>query len=211
MPESLITTIISAISILLGATIGAICSWRINKITTLKNIEVQTKIVKENRQLEEKMNHKNLCAYANIVRLDICTAIFESIDNLRILTHNTKNQFPIYIPVNGEYSKAIVSLTGIFDLKEMSYLYQLYGIIEKINYDMKNFNYTSEDMYELIKIDCEIFLKKLYGKNFNKILEKDIKDISYKDLFNNNIIKEGYKNVLLKLEEICESPINNFV
>ena len=47
-----------------------------------------------------------------------------------------------------------------------------------------------------------MFIKKIYGDNFLKALEFDIEIVTYEDLYNNKIIKLGYKNVLIKLDNI---------
>ncbi len=53
-------------------------------------------------------------------------------------------------------------------------------------------------------MDYEILLKKVYGDNYDKILEIDIEKCNYDDLIDNNIIKEGYREVLMKLNDIIE-------
>ncbi|MDP4144411.1 MAG: hypothetical protein Q8936_08010 [Bacillota bacterium] len=205
MPESIITAMISAVAILTGAVIGAVCSWLINRNTTNRNIETQTRIVMENRELEESIRCKKLCQNANVIRLDICTAIFQSIRGINNITIVSNGEYPLYIPINSEYPRAIASLTITMDLKEISYLYQLYGVIEKINHDIKNLNYTDKNSYELIKIDYEIFLKKLYGANFGKVVKQPIDNMSYYEMYDNDLIKEGYRKVLKQLDGICSS------
>ncbi|MFT8313321.1 MAG: hypothetical protein ABF633_03590 [Clostridium sp.] len=206
MTNAFFSEIISATAIISGTLIGAICSYLIAKSTTNKSTKVQNEIFNESRRLEENIRKKNTCQYANILQLDICTAIFQSIRSIKNINSNENNKYPIYIPVNTQYSKAIAFLTDDFNLKEMSYLYQLYGIIEKINYDIKNLNYKNNRDYDSIKIDFEIFLEKLYGKNMNIILNLDVdNEITYEELISNNFIKDGYKIVLQKLNKICNS------
>ena len=56
-----------------------------------------------------------------------------------------KNKISIYpIPMNSNYARAIVALAKEFSLKEMSYIYQLYGIIEKLNNDTKGYHYDEK-------------------------------------------------------------------
>ncbi|MCD3328070.1 hypothetical protein G8V02_14520, partial [Clostridium botulinum D/C] len=47
-----------------------------------------------------------------------------------------------------------------------------------------------------------LLLKKIYGENYINIQKIDIDKITYKELYDNNIIKEGYKRVFGKLEQI---------
>ncbi|MCY6356531.1 hypothetical protein [Clostridium sp. ZS2-4] len=195
IPEKFLTTAISAAAILTGTIIGSIWSGLIAK----KNREVENKIVEDNKKCNNLEKINKMCENINIIRLDICNAIFQSIRTLKYYNEaNNENKYPI--PINKDYSRVVASITSRFDLKEMSYIYQLYAIIETLNKHMKNLNYN-DDGYNLIKKDCELFLKKLYGKNFHKILQVDIETVSYEQLYNNEFIKLGYREVLKKLEK----------
>ena len=200
IPANLINPIISSTSIIIGAILGGIFSWFINKNSTVMSIETQSKIQKDNREYKEQAKALRLSGYATIIRLDICTTLFQSLRMLK--EFNYKSNIGIYpIPMNINYAEAIVALSKNFSLKEMSYIYQLYGIIEKLNNDTKGYHYD-EKHYNLIKEDYEMFIKKLYGANFKKALEFDIDIVTYENLYNNEIIKLGYKNVLMKLDSV---------
>ena len=103
--------------------------------------------------------------------------------------------------MNYNYSEAIVGLIKTFNLKEMSYIYQLFGIIEKLKNDTNEYHYN-ERSFTLIKEDCEMFIKKLYGNNFLKALDFNMDKVTYENLYENEIIKLGYKDVLIKLSKI---------
>ncbi|MBU3181355.1 hypothetical protein [Clostridium psychrophilum] len=200
IPTNLLNPIISSTSIIIGAILGGIFSWFINKNSTSKAIETQSKIEKSNREYQELTKALRLSEYATIIRLDICTTLFQSLRMVK--KFNDKNNIGIYpIPMNSNYAEAIVALSKIFSLKEMSYIYQLYGIIEKLNNDTKGYHYD-EKHYNLIKEDYEMFVKKLYGSNYLKALDFDIETVTYEDLYNNEIIKLGYKDVLIKLDKV---------
>ncbi|NEZ47567.1 hypothetical protein FDF74_10230 [Clostridium niameyense] len=203
MTKILTEGIMSALAIIVGAIIGGIWSSCITKKATLKNEEIQKSILRENRKDDRRYNIIKIKESAAIIRLDLCTAIFQSIRSIKGIKDN-EEYYPSYIPINKNYSRDIAILTTQFDLKEISYISQLYGRIEKINHDVKNLNYN--DMYEWknILIDYELLLKKIYNNNFNEILKLDIDRCSYKDLIDNSFIKEGYKKVLLKLEIIID-------
>ena len=47
-------------------------------------------------------------------------------------------------------------------------------------------------------------LESVYGDNYKEILKLDIEAISYEELWNNNYIKLGYRNVLDKLNKVCD-------
>lgn len=195
IPEKFLIPAISAAAILTGSTIGGIWTW----ITAKKNIEVENKIVEDNRNYDNLEKINKICENINIIRLDICNAMFQSIRTLKYYDEeNNKNKYPI--PINKDYSRVVASITSQFDLKEMSYIYQLYGIMETLDKHMKNINYNDEG-YDLIKKDCELFLQKLYGQNFHKILQFDIERVTYEQLYNNELIKIGYRKVLQKLDE----------
>jgi hypothetical protein len=200
IPDNLIDPIISAISIIIGAILGGIFSWFINKDSTCKAIETQNKIEKDKREYQEQNKALKLNEYVTIIRLDIFTTLFQSLRMLKEFDENNKiNVYPI--PMNPNYSEAIAALEKILNLKEMSYIYQLYGIIEKLNNDTKGYHYDDKH-YTLIKEDYEMVVKKLYGNNFSKALEFDIDNVTYENLYDNEIIKPGYKNVLIKLDNL---------
>ena len=200
IPTNLLNPIISSTSIIIGAILGGIFSWFINKNSTTKAIETQSKIEKSNREYQERTRALRLSEYATIIRLDICTTLFQSLRMVK--EFNDKNSIGIYpIPMNSNYAEAIVALSKMFSLKEMSYIYQLYGIIEKLNNDTKGYHYD-EKHYNLIKEDYEMFVKKLYGSNYLKALNFDIETVTYEDLYNNEIMKLGYKDVLIKLDKV---------
>jgi len=200
IPDSLVNPIISSVSIIMGAILGGIFSWFINKNSTCKAIETQNKIEEAKREYQEQNKAIKLREYATIIRLDICTTLFQSLRMLK--EFEDKNKISIYpIPMNLNYAEAIAALEKILNLKEMSYIYQLYGIIEKLNTDTKGYQYD-KNHYTLIREDYEMFVKTLYGNNLSKALDFDIDNVTYEDLFDNEIIKPGFKNVLIKLNSI---------
>ena len=200
IPDNLLNPIISSISIIIGTILGGIFSWFINKNSTAISIKTQSKIEKANREYAEQNKALKLNEYATIIQLDICTTLFQSLRMLK--EFDDQNKICIYpIPMNFNYAQAIVALAKDFKLKDISYIYQLYGIIEKLYNDTKGYHYD-EKHYTLIKEDYEMFLKKIYGNNFLRVLEFDIDIVTYEDLYNNEIIKLGYKNVLIKLDNI---------
>ena len=201
MPIPIVTSIISAISIIAGSLIGAYCSWIISKNMHVKEIEDQHKILKENRCYEEKYRVKEVCNNANVIRLDIATSLFQSI---RSLQNNDEDKKYLYLlPINKNYSEAVASLSDEYSLQELSLLYQLYGIIEKVNRDIYSWNSTDNNTYERVRKEFSSILYKIYGNNVEKILKVDADKISYKELYNNQYIRSSYKNLLEKLDELC--------
>ncbi|KOA21506.1 hypothetical protein CLHOM_01770 [Clostridium homopropionicum DSM 5847] len=203
IPDKFITPMISATAVIIGSLIGATCSWITMKHSIKENMNVENKIVEDNRKYEEIQKMSKICENINIIRLDICTAIFQSIRNLNDFSkENYLSMNPILL--NRDYSKIVASLTNRFDLKEMSYIYQLYGIIEIINEHIKNYKLNDNNSYNLIIRDCELLLHKIYGDNYKSILKMDIDKIKYEQLYDNQIIKIGYKKILKKLDEnVC--------
>ncbi|MBB6623862.1 hypothetical protein [Clostridium gasigenes] len=200
MNDNLITTLISGSAIIIGSLIGASFSWLINKKITSKSIKEQYKLQEVNRRYEESYKMKELCIYANVVRLDICTAIFQSI---RSLQNQDEMSYLYILPISKEYQKAVASLSDKYNLKELSYIYQLYGIIEKVNKDVYKWEYGDKKTYENIRNGLKDILKKIYGENYNKIVNTDIEKLSYEDLYNNDLIKDGFKEVLIILDHLC--------
>lgn len=201
--EQLFASTISTIAIISGAIIGGICSWIVNKKSICRTEEIQHKILEDRIKYEENIRLRDIRENAGLISLDICTAIFQSIRSMQAQTLQSRSD--IYpIPVHSEYSSSLISLRDYLDLKELSYIYQLYGIIDKLNHDIKNHNYMNKEKYNLIMKDYEMLITKLYGGNINDILNVDIDIMTYDAIYNNNLIKAGYKNILAKLENISK-------
>ncbi|WP_251861085.1 hypothetical protein [Clostridium sp. Marseille-Q2269] len=204
MPKALIGTAISAAAIIVGAIIGGIWSSRINKKTIIKNEEIQRHILEEHKKIDEIYYEDKFKESGKIVRLDICTAIFEGIRAITKIQYNKEEYYPVCISINKNYYKDISILTKKFTLKEISYINQLYGIIDKINYDVKRIDYSNKNSWINIIMDYEILLKKIYGSKYKRILEIDVEECNYDQLIDNDIIKKGYRDVLVKLNDIID-------
>ncbi|KGM95315.1 hypothetical protein Z968_09315 [Clostridium novyi A str. 4552] len=204
LPQEFVTPIISATSVIIGSVIGGICTWITAKHSIRKSTEVENKIVEENRKYDEVKILESFRQNVNIIRLDISNAVFQSIRNIKkIEEKNYINKYPI--PLNKEYSKVISCLNKKFTLKELSYIYQLYAIIEILNNHIGEIDITIKDnlKYNLIKEDCELVLKKIYGEKYKEVFNWNIDNMTYEEIYNNTVIKEGYKKVLKKLDDIA--------
>ncbi|KMT22597.1 hypothetical protein [Clostridium cylindrosporum] len=193
------TSILSTISILIGSLVGSYCSWIIAKKTNCESIKEQYRILEENRKYDLYHRNKNIAISANIVRLDIANSIFQSIRFCS--NYKEKREINYYsIPSTKDYSLHVASLSQKYSIKELSYIYQLYGIIDRLNYITIGY----ERYEESVIVDAYTsLLRKIYGDNYNIVIDLDDKQLSYKDLYNNNLILEGYKKVLSILDEIC--------
>lgn len=201
MPIPVITSIISAISIIIGSLVGAYCSWIINKNMHNKKLQDQHEILKENRFYEEKYRIKEVCNNANVIRLDIATALYQSIRSLQ--NRDEDKKYLYILPINKNYSSSVASLSDKYSLKELSYLYQLYGIIEKVNRDIYSWSVGDKYAYDKVKTGFNSILFKIYGDNKDIILKIDADKVSYEELYNNEYIRNSYKNLLKKLDELC--------
>ncbi len=201
MSTAIITSIISATSIILGSLVGALCSWIINKNINEKRIKEDYKIIEVNRKYDKICKEKELCNNANIIRLDIITAIFQSI---RSLQNKDKEKNYLYLmPLNKEYSLVVVSLSDKYTLQELSLIYQLYGIIEKVNRDIQVWKVGDNRAYDKVLKGFKSILYKLYKDNYESILKVNPDMISYEELYNNQYINDDYKEVLKKLDDLC--------
>lgn len=201
MPIPIITSIISAISIIVGSLVGAFFSYIINKTMYNKQISHEKLITDENRRFEESFKLKELCDNANVIRLDISTAIYQSIRTMKFKEYDDKYLF--MLPINKNYSNAIATLSHKFSLKELNYIYMIYGIIEKVNKDICNISLGDMDNYKNIEIELSSMLYHIYGENYEEILKVDIERIPYVDLYDNDLIKLQYRDILKKLDHIC--------
>lgn len=201
MPIAIVTTIISGISIIAGTLLGALFSWIINKKMHNQKMQEEYKLIQENRKYEESYRAKEVCNNANVIRLDIANALFQSIRSLQN-TEERKNYLYL-LPINKLYSQAVASLSDKYTLKELSYLYQLYGIIEKANRDIYEWTIGDKDAYEKVKTGFESILYKMYGDNFRKVITINPDKVSYIELYKNDYTIKPYKDLLEKLDDLC--------
>lgn len=198
----ILTSLISAIAIIIGSLLGALFTWIITNKTTSKNIEEQHKILLDKRKQDEIKREKEIYIDCNNIRLDIYNAIFQSI---RALKYSDDINFVVYpITINKDYSKTIAAISEKFSLRELSYIYQFYGIIERLNNQILLHKFGEEVGCKNLLIGYSEVLKKVYGNNYKEIMKYDIETLEYIDLVENNAIKLGYKNVLSKLNKICK-------
>lgn len=202
MSGLVLNTITSAVAILSGTLVGAYCSWVMNKKMHKQDIAEKERLVEDNRKYEEIYRAKEICINANVMRLDIATALFQS---LRSLRNTEEKKFYLFIlPINKNYSQSVAALSDYYTLKELSYIYQLYGIIEKVNRDINSWNYGDLEAYKRVKVGFETILYKIYGDNFRKILFINPEKISYKELYKNDYIINEYRLLLEKLDHLCD-------
>ena len=196
MPIALITALISAGGLILGSVIGAICSWFISKFS----LNEQKRIQKENLIYQQQCKCQEKYTNANIIRLDFCNAIYQSI---RYLQKEEKYRFYSSIPIYKDYHKIVASLCDEYSFKELSYIYQLYGVLEESS-KMIEFYWRSDSSDNIeLRNSYKNVLKKIYGDNYLKALSKNIDDISYKELYSDCLMKDGYRYILESLDEIC--------
>ncbi|MBE6049727.1 MAG: hypothetical protein E7214_03455 [Clostridium sp.] len=201
MPIPVITSIISAISILAGSLVGAYCSYIISKKMYKIQLKEEHDIIKDNRKYEEGYRTRELCKNANILRLDIATALFQSIRSLQ--NKDEEKKYLYLMPISKNYSEAVANLSERYSLEELSYIYQLYGIIEKVNRDIYNWSVGDEEAYYKVKAGFKGVLYKIYGDNYKKVLKINPEDICYQELYKNDYINKIYKNLFLKLDNLC--------
>lgn len=197
---TLITALISAGGLVLGSIIGGICSWLVTRRSSERTIAQQMKMQRENFRYQELHREKECRINANLVRLDIANSLYQSI---RVLQSKEELSYLYAIPINRDYHKSISSLSDKYTLLQLSYLYQLYGIIDKVNSDISLWHYGDESKDECIRKGFLDIVKKVYGDNYSKVLEKDINSINYTDLYKDELMKEGYRVVLERLDFLC--------
>ncbi len=208
MPIPVITSIISAISILAGSLVGAFCSYIISKKMYDVQVKEEHQTIEDNRRYEESYRAKELSKNANVLRLDIATALFQSIRSLR--NNDEEKKYLYLLPINKNYSEAVANLCENYSLEELSYIYQLYGIIEKVNRDIYSWSIGDEDAYYKVTAGFKSILYKIYDGNYEKVLKIDPDNICYEELYKNDYIISPYKSLFLKLDKLClaENIIN---
>ena len=200
MQIQVITSIISAISIIVGSLLGALSSYLISNKMYKKQITHEEEIENSKKMYDKTIRSKYICDYAKAIRLDISNAIFQSIRSLKSINEG-KNIY--LLPVNHNYSSLISSLNHLFSLRELSEIYQLYVIIEKVSNDIYYQNNTDNINYETIKKGFISILYKIYGENYDKILLIDPNAVSYFELEESTYIENTFKDILVKLDSYC--------
>ena len=196
LPIALVTALISAGGLVLGSVIGAICSIFINKVSLHEQVRIQ----RENLNYQENCNAKEKYINANIIRLDFCNAIYQSV---RVLQNMDNYEVSYSIPMYKDYHKIIATLCDEYSLKELSYIYQFYGILEINSKKIEGSN--SKDLNDKIVIQNSFknILIKLYGENYIKLLSKNIDCLSFNELYCDSLMKKGYRDILKSLDVIC--------
>lgn len=194
----LLASFISAGGLVIGSVIGACCSWYINKLSLTEQFKMQ----KQNFSYKEKDKINEIYINSNIVRLDFCTAIYQSI---RYLQDSESTSDYYTIPIYKDYNRIVASLGSNYSLKELSYIYQLYAVIDNVHISLSKAEKTNNDNYIYIRSIFFSVIKKVYGNNYLKILNKDVENISFEELYNDNLMKEGYRNLLNSLDLACRN------
>lgn len=201
MPLPIVTSIISAISIIIGSLLGAFFSYLISKNMHDRTHKEETSLREEERKYEEYKKRQERSINANLVRLDIATAIFQSIRGIK---NTDMEKIYLYsLPINKDYANAVASLIETYGLKELSKIYQVYGIIEKVNRDINSYRGGDKEEYERIRLGFYTILNKVYGENSKRILKLDENKKSYEEIIDNDYTKKEYKDILLKLNNEC--------
>lgn len=201
-PLPYMQTLISAVSILLSSLLSAYCTWKITLKNTRINLEEQKKILRENIEHDKNYQVKRLCEHANILRLDICTALYQSLRLLKAYQAG-EQVYSTLIPLNKSYPSMIAALSHNYQLEELSYIYQLYGILETVNESsLKSLDASKGSNNAAIK-SHEILLRRLYGDNYPKIIAMDMESTSYRELYDNRYMCSKYKEILKKLDSLC--------
>lgn len=193
---ALITALISAGGLVLGSIIGAVCSFFVNKLS----IHEQMKLQHENLMYQENCKAKEKYINANIIRLDFCNAIYQSI---RYIQSDNIDFIIPSIPIYKEYHKIIASLSDEYSLKELSYIYQFYNVLEVSSKIIENYKYDNLNEKIKIKGAFKNILIKVYGENYIKVLSKNIDFINFQGLYCDNNMKIGYRNIFKALDNIC--------
>lgn len=189
MDNSILSAIIGFIGAIIGALIGGKYTERVSK----SNIEAQNKALDENK-LQQSIKEKEFCiSSSKIIYLDLLTALHEGFRFLK-----TKKS-PALLPLNNEYSKALVLISNNFRAEELILLNKLFGIIEKIRYDILNTNYAA-NKFTNIEHDYTLLEEEVFKEKYSEILSYDVIMIT-KDYLITQLSK-NYKIIFQKLNEL---------
>jgi|GEM_PF-2584114 len=186
---------------LIGAVIGGYFSYRGSKSATEDSIKAQSKMYEQTRKLEERKINESRRTTAKIIYIDFLNAIYEGLNVTKDQQRQYVGRAPNLLPMNTGYSTVIVSLSGELDSNELVLINKLYGIMEKIRYDILQLNYVL-DTYDHIKFDYNILLIEVFGNKYKEIMQYNLDQLT-KDFIVEELDKK-YKVFFERLRTIGE-------
>lgn len=200
MNNQILTSLISAISIITGSLLGAFSTYIISDKMYKKECLDNDKKEKISRLYHSRIRNKIICDNVCQIRLDIANSIYQSIRNIRNNTNSNTKNISYLIPISKNYGSIIASLNHLFSLKELSDIYQLYAIIDKVSISMKSDKLNDNDLLSgFISI-----LYKIYGNNYNKIIQLDPDTVEYNKLISTNYVTHSFNSIFYKIEKYCK-------
>lgn len=201
MDSTLLAGIFGLVGTIIGSIIAGIYSYKGSYAATERNIEVQSKLLAEAKELEEEKKHETIRTYAKLIYLDLLTALFEGFQSIKGVVRPTVGSAPPLLPMYQEYGRAITFLSGEFDADELILINRLYGIIEKIRHDIFNLNYITNP-YDLINFSFTLFETEVFGEKYSKIVGLDGSMIT-KDYLEYELYGK-YKKIFDKLKKLSD-------
>lgn len=186
---------------LIGAVIGGCLSYIGSKKATEDSIKAQTKIYEHTRELEERRAYENRRTAAKIIYIDFLNAICEGFNVVKEQKRQYVGTLPNLLPMNTGYSAVIVSLSGDLNSNDLVLINKLYGIMEKIRYDIMQFNYLL-DTTEHIRLGYSILLVEVFGDKYLDMMQYSLNLIT-KDFIVEQLDSK-YKALFERLRSIGE-------
>lgn len=186
--------IIPAVICVFGAFLGGIVATRlINKTTekvTQRNIDEQNKVIEESKHIQALAEIKLIRVKSRIVYNDILNACHEGFMYLK-----SKNQ-PTLISINYNYSEDVMFLYNRFTQEELTLIYNIYGMLEKIRHDILKSDYSTGRFLD-VQFDFSMLVNTIFKDKYEKIINFTPTHIT-KDFLLDNMNSE-YKIIFTKL------------
>lgn len=186
---------------LIGAVIGGCFSYIGSKSATEDSIKAQTKIYEHTRELEKRKVYENRRTAAKIIYIDFLNAIFEGFNVVKEQKRQYVGLLPNLLPMNTGYSAVIVSLSGDFNSNDLALINKLYGIMEKIRYDIMQLDYL-KGRIDHIRFGYHILLVEVFGDKYQEMMQSGL-DLITKDFIVEQLDRK-YKALFESLRSIGE-------
>lgn len=184
----------------LGAIVGGVFSYYGNRHATKISIKAQEQFISEAKELETIKNEQELIKYSKIIYLDILNAIDEAFTVIKNRTTNNTDIAPRLSSTFSNYSEAISLFSNKLDSDELLMLNRLFGVIEKIRWDILHSHYQANSISHITSYYKILLIDAFGEKELEEIIKYERENIT-RDYFSERFVNR-LKETMNSLREI---------
>ncbi len=191
----IVAAFIGVFGSIIGGVLVSILTNRTTKKVTERNLNEQRLVIEDSKRIQETKEKELIKIKAIITYNDIINACFEGFIYLK-KGKNISISAPNLITINKNYSDDVAVISKLLSIKEISLVFNLYGMIEKIRNDILRSNYLTSTFSDVEK-DYEMLVQTVFKDKYDDISKLDA------DYITNNFLLESmnseYKRIFAKL------------